>query len=406
MLINPLQRLRAPVWVPMSVWLIVSMGCTGPLRRDAAPDALFSKAEVAGLKEIRYCPEVEADLKAMTNEGIASFYAEKAVYISQGHKGPLPTANYLAISGGGDKGAFGAGLLLGWTARGDRPEFKLVTGVSTGALIAPFAFLGPRYDQKLREVYTGVTQADILEERSITAAIWDDAMADNRPLWRLLDKYIDQRMLEDIAAQYKLGRLLLVATTNLDSQVPVIWNLTKIAASGKPGSLALFRSLMIASAAIPGAFPPVLIDVVAEGHPYQEMHVDGGATTQVFLYPPALRTAKLLEDQSEHRARRLFIIRNARLDHDWTQVERRTLPIIQKAITSLIQTQGVGDLYRLYLTAKQDKIDFNLTFIPQSFNAPHHMDFDRNYMRSLFDFGFALAAKGNPWVKTPPGITG
>ena len=142
MLINPLQRLRTPVWVPMSVWLIVSMGCTGPLRRDAAPDALFSKAEVAGLNEIRYCPEVEADLKAMTNEGIAAFYAEKAVYISQGHKGPLPTANYLAISGGGDKGAFGAGSLLGWTARGDRPEFKLVTGVSTGALIAPFAFFG------------------------------------------------------------------------------------------------------------------------------------------------------------------------------------------------------------------------------------------------------------------------
>ena len=104
--------------------------------------------------------------------------------------------------------------------------------------------MGPRYDQKLREVYTGVTQADILEERRITAAIWDDAMANNRPLWRLLDKYIDQRMLEDIAAQYKLGRLLLVATTNLDSQVPVIWNLTKIAASGKPGSLALFRSLI------------------------------------------------------------------------------------------------------------------------------------------------------------------
>jgi Patatin-like phospholipase len=406
MSINIFHRLHIPVSVAMIVWLLMLTGCTGPIRRDAVPDALFAKAEVAGLKNIRYCPEVEADLKAMSDEGIASFYAEKAFYISQEHKGALPAANYLAISGGGDKGAFGAGLLLGWTARGDRPEFKLVTGVSTGALIAPFAFLGPRYDQKLKAVYTGVTQADILEERGITAAIWEDAMADNRPLGRLLDKYIDRRMLEDIAAQYKKGRLLLVATTNLDSQVPVIWNLTKIAASGKPGSLDLFRSLMIASAAIPGAFPPVLIDVTAEGQPYQEMHVDGGATTQVFLYPPALRTAKLLEDRSEHRERRLFIIRNARLDHDWTQVERRTLPIIQKAITSLIQTQGVGDLYRLYLTAKQDKIDFNLTFIPKSFSAPHHADFDRNYMRSLFDFGFVLAAKGNPWVKTPPGITG
>lgn len=403
--INSSHQRQTSILFTMGICLLLLTGCLGPLRRDAVPDALLAKAEVAGLKNIRYCPELSADLKAMNDEGVTSFYAEKAFYISQGLKGALPAADYLAISGGGDKGAFGAGILTGWTARGDRPEFKLVTGVSTGALIAPFAFLGPRYDEKLKEVYTGVTQADILEERGITAAIWDDAMTDNRPLWRLLNKYIDQRMLEEIAAQYKRGRLLLVATTNLDSQVPVIWNLTKIAASGKPESLELFRRLMIASAAIPGAFPPVLIDVLAEGLPYQEMHVDGGATTQVFLYPPALKTAKVLQDRSEHRERRLFIIRNARLDHDWTQVERRTLPIIQKAISSLIQTQGVGDLYRLYLTAKQDNIDFNLAFIPQSFNAPHHEDFDRNYMRSLFDFGFSLASKGNPWVKTPPGIT-
>lgn len=385
--------------------LCLLMGCSSPLRREAVPDTLLAQAEVAGLKNIRYCPEIEADLKAMTDEGIASFYAEKAFYLAQGQKGPLPTANYLAISGGGDKGAFGAGLLVGWSTRGDRPEFKLVTGVSTGALIAPFAFLGSTYDEQLKKVYTGITPADILEERGITAAIWSDAMADNRPLWKLLDKYIDQRMLNAIADQYKKGRLLLVATTNLDSQIPVIWNLTKIAASGKPGSLDLFRSLMIASAAIPGAFPPVLIDVIAAGHRYQEMHVDGGATTQVFLYPPALRIAKLLQDRNESRERKLFIIRNARLDHDWVQVERRTLPIIQKAIASLIQTQGIGDLYRLYLTAKQDRIDFNLAFIPKAFNAAHSEEFDRSYMESLFEFGYTLASKGNPWVKAPPGIT-
>lgn len=386
-------------------FLLVLNACTGPLRHDAVPDDLLAKTTLSGLNRIRYCPELESDIKDMTDEGIASFYAEKAFHLSKGHESPLPPANYLAISGGGDKGAFGAGVLAGWTAHGDRPEFKLVTGVSTGALIAPFAFLGSRYDEQLKQVYTGISQADILEERSITAALWSDAMADNRPLWKLLEKHVDQRMLDEIAAEYKKGRLLLVATTNLDAQVPVIWNLTKIAASGRPESLKLFRSLMIASAAIPGAFPPVLIDVVADGKPYQEMHVDGGATTQVFLYPPSLRTAKLLLERSEHRERKLYIIRNAKLDHDWTQVERRTLPIIQKAVTSLIQTQGLGDLYRLYLTAKQDDIDFNLTFIPRSFNAPHHEDFDRNYMKSLFDFGFSLSSKGNPWVKAPPGIT-
>ncbi|MEY2696615.1 MAG: hypothetical protein RL333_753 [Pseudomonadota bacterium] len=381
------------------------MGCSGPLRRDAVPPALLTKAEIAGLKNIRYCPEIEADLKAMTDEGIASFYAEKAYYIAHDHKGPLPTAHYLAISGGGDKGAFGAGLLVGWSSRKDRPEFKLVTGVSTGALIAPFAFLGSSYDEKLREVYTAITPADILEQRAITAAIWDDAMADNRPLWKLLDRYIDQKMLDDIADEYKKGRLLLVATTNLDSQIPVIWNLTKIAASGKSGSLELIRSLMIASAAIPGAFPPVLIDVLADGKHYQEMHVDGGATTQVFLYPPALRTAKLLQDKNEQRERKLYIIRNGRQDHDWAQVDRRTLPIIQKAISSLIHTQGFGDLYRLYLTAKQDNIAFNLTFIPNSFHAPHLEDFDRSYMKSLFEVGFTLGSQGSPWITVPPGIT-
>ena len=399
------SRPHTPVFSIVGLGFLMLVGCSGPMRRDAVPPALLTQAEVSGLKNIRYCPEIEADLKAMTDEGIASFYAEKAHYIAQGHKGPLPTAHYLAISGGGDKGAFGAGLLVGWSSRKDRPEFKLVTGVSTGALIAPFAFLGSSYDEKLREVYTAVTPADILEERGISAAIWNDAMADNRPLWKLLDRYIDQKMLNDIADEYKKGRLLLVATTNLDSQVPVIWNLTKIAASGKLGSLDLIRSLMIASAAIPGAFPPVLIDVIADGKAYQEMHVDGGATTQVFLYPPALRTAKLLQDKNEQRERKLYIIRNGRQDHDWEQVERRTLPIIQKAIDSLIHTQGIGDLYRLYLTAKQDDIAFNLTFIPKSFHAPHFEDFDRNYMKSLYEVGFALASRGNPWVNMPPGIT-
>jgi Patatin-like phospholipase len=395
----------AHIAITLVSWLLMLNGCTGPLRHDAVPDDLLARTQISGLNRIRYCPELETDLKDMTNEGITSFYTEKAFYRSKGHEGPLPPANYLAISGGGDKGAFGAGLLAGWTAHGDRPEFKLVTGVSTGALIAPFAFLGSRYDEQLRQVYTGISQSDILEERSITAAIWNDAMADNRPLWKLLEKYVDQHMIDEIAAEYKKGRLLLVATTNLDAQIPVIWNITKIAASGRPESLKLIRSLMIASAAIPGAFPPVLIDVTADGRGYQEMHVDGGATTQVFLYPPALRTAKLLLERSEHRQRKLYIIRNAKLGHDWTQVERRTLPIIQKAVSSLIQTQGMGDLYRLYLTAKQDDIDFNLSFIPRSFNAPHHEDFDREYMKSLFEFGFALSSKGNPWIKAPPGIS-
>jgi hypothetical protein len=310
----------------------------------------------------------------------------------------------LAVSGGGDDGAFGAGLLNGWTARGDRPVFKLVTGVSTGALIAPFAFLGSAYDPILREVYTKVSPADIALRRGMLSAVYNDAMADNAPLGELLKKHIDQKLLQAVAGEYAKGRILLVATTNLDTRLPVIWNLTKIAASGHPDALALFQQLMIASASIPGAFPPAMIDVEAGGKPYQEMHVDGGATTQVFLYPPALgqKIQALNGGAGMQRERALYIIRNARLDADWAQVQRRTLSIVQRAISSLIQTQGFGDLYRIYATAQRDGLDYHLAFIPPSFNAPHKEDFDPVYMGKLFEVGYQLAKDGYPWLDAPP----
>jgi hypothetical protein len=388
----------------VSLALFLLQGCAVPSRRDAVPAALQGKAEISGLHGVRYIPVVPEDVKAMAQEGVAAFLRERAYLQSHGQQGQMPPAVYLAISGGGDNGAFGAGLLNGWTVSGTRPTFKLVTGVSTGALIAPFAFLGPAYDGKLREVYTQVSPRDILEMRSLLAAIFGDALADNKPLWRLLEKYVDQRMLDAIAAEYTKGRLLLIATTNLDSRLPVVWNLTKIAASGHPRALELFRTLMIASAAIPGAFPPVLIDVVADGRSYQEMHVDGGATAQVFVYPPSLHVKELLREHHVQRERKLYIIRNARLDPEWAQVERRTLPIAQRAISSLIQSQGVGDLYRIYLTAQQDQMDYNLAYIPKSFQAPHREDFDTTYMRALFDFGYRLAQKGYPWQKAPSGV--
>jgi predicted acylesterase/phospholipase RssA len=217
------------------------------------------------------------DREAIQKEGIASFYREQAYLKSQGHTGALPPVYFLAVSGGGDNGAFGAGLLNGWTETGTRPEFKLVTGVSTGALIAPFAFLGPDHDGTLKRFYTTLAPSDILEMRSLLAAITSDALADNAPLWQLVENVVDQALLDAIAAEYNdKGRLLLVATVDLDARQSVLWNMTKIAASDDPKALELFRSVMIASAAIPGTFPPVMIDVELDGQAYQEMHVDGG----------------------------------------------------------------------------------------------------------------------------------
>jgi patatin-like phospholipase/acyl hydrolase len=233
---------------------------------------------------------------------------------------------------------------------------------------------------------------------------FEDAMADNAPLERLLKKYVTEDMLKEIAQEDAKGRLLLIATTNLDANQAVIWNMGKIAANGHPQALELFRKIMLASAAIPGTFPPVMIDVEANGQRYQEMHVDGGATAQVFLYPPALKMAELSKQRGVVRERRLYLIRNARLDPEWAEVERRTLNIAGRAIISLIQSQGVGDLYKIYAETQRDGIDFNLAYIPKSFNAPHKEEFDTDYMRKLYQTGYDLAVRGYQWEKIPPGL--
>jgi hypothetical protein len=218
-------------------------------------------------------------------------------------------------------------------------------------------------------------------------------------------RHITPEFLTEIAAEYAKGRLLLIGTTNLDARVPVVWNMTAIAASGDPDALDLFRRIMVASASIPGAFPPVMIDVEVDGRRYQEMHVDGGATRQLFLYPPALQAGALSRELHAGRKRGVYLIRNARLDPDWASVDRRTLTIANRSVSSLIETQGIGDLDRLYMTATRDGIDYNLAFIPPTFTTPHMSEFDTHYMRELFETGRSLAAAGYPWQKFPPGFS-
>ncbi len=384
--------------------LLLAQGCASPGRVIAVPAQDTTRAEIPGIPDARYW--VDIDIESFVRDAIASAQREQAYLARTGHQGPLPPINFLAISGGGDDGAFGAGLLVGWSASGTRPEFKGVTGISTGALIAPFAFLGSEGDNALREVYTAIGPANILKPRNLLAALTDDGMADNAPLLELISRYINAEFLARIAREYQeKGRLLLIGTSNLDARRPVIWNMGAIASSPDPRALDLFRKVMLASAAIPGAFPPVMIDVEINGKPYQEMHVDGGTQAQVFLYPP--RLFDLVRQQGAKippRERSVYIIRNARLDPNWVNVERNTLTIAGRAISSLIQTQGVGDLYRIYLTAQQDGLDYNLAYIGADFNAEHKEDFDTAYMRALFDYGYQLARKGYPWQKTPPGL--
>ncbi len=388
-----------------SMWLValVVAGCGSLPREHAVPFELQDQAVVPGLG-----PQARtwgfAINPAFMETLVRSVSWERETLAAEGYSGPLPRADFLAISGGGSNGAFGAGLLCGWTAAGDRPSFKVVTGISTGALIAPFVFAGPQYDYVLRDVYTKTTTSDILEKRGMMSALFSDAMADTKPLWHTLSKYVDQKLLDAIAVEYRKGRVLVIGTTNLDARRAVLWNVGEIAASGDPKAIDIVRRIMIASAAIPGAFPPVFFDVEADGNEYQEMHVDGGATTQVFLYPPSLHLRETAAAAGVTRERRAYVIRNARLDPDWAEVDRRTMTIAARAIESLIYTQGIGDMYRIYTNAQRDGLDFNLAYIPASFKAVSKEAFDPEYMTQLFQVGYDLAVQGYPWDTTPPGF--
>jgi predicted acylesterase/phospholipase RssA len=311
----------------------------------------------------------------------------------------------LAVSGGGENGAFGAGLLCGWSEQGTRPIFELATGVSTGALTAPFAYLGSSYDPQLRAVYTQITASRVLVKRYFTAALFDDAMSDNSPLFKTISGYLDEAMLADIGRGYDEGRLLLIGTTDLDAQQPVMWNLGAIAKSGNPRALDTIRRVLLASAAIPGAFPPTMFDVTLDGEAYQEMHVDGGAFAQAFLYPAALtqqRRVRMAGGQLVVPAV-AYVIRNGRLDPEWATVERSTLSIAGRAIATMITASGYNDVLRMYNTTQHDGIDFNLAYIGSDFNEKLPAPFDHGYMQALFDYGYQRARRGYDWSKRPPG---
>jgi predicted acylesterase/phospholipase RssA len=394
-------KTRDSLWVVV-VLLALLQGCAAPLRKPAVPLDHTMEAVIPGIPGARYW--VDADIQPFVRDAIASVEREQAFLARTGRGKALPPANFLAVSGGGDNGAFGAGLLIGWTEAGDRPEFKGVTGISTGALIAPFAFLGRDYDSVLKSVYTSIGPIDVYKQRSQLAALFDDGLADTQPLFKLISKHITEEFLAKIATEYEKGRLLLLATTNLDARRPVVWNMGAIAASGSPNAPDLFRRIMLASAAIPGAFPPVMIDVEVDGKPFQEMHVDGGAMAQTFLYPPSLKVAEFGAARGFQRTRKAYIIRNARLDPEWATVERRTMSIAGRAVASLLHSQGIGDLYRIYTTAQRDGVDYNLAYISPDFKAEHKQEFDTNYMLALYDYGYQLARKGYPWRKVPPGL--
>jgi predicted acylesterase/phospholipase RssA len=386
------------------IFRLLVKGCATVRSHPPLPVSLEGKVQVPGFPGVRGWGDA---LSQSLHESLAEAVRQEMGAQPGKPAGELAlkSEDVLVLSGGGDNGAFGAGLLCGWTEHGDRPAFKLVSGFSTGALTGLFAFLGPAYDGQLKEAYTTISAKNIFKVKNILSILTSESLTDSQPLTELIARFVNEKMLEDIAAGHRKGRRLCAGTTQLDSQRLVIWDLGAIAARGRPQALALFRKVLLASSALPGIFPPVYFEVEAGGQTYQEMHVDGATAAEAITYEHAVQplvAARKIETGAVQRPRRLFIIRNGRLRPEWQEVKPHPLAIMPRALATLIKNQSVGDLYRLYYEAQRDGFDYHLAIIPEDFQATRREDFDTAYMNQLFHRGYEMARSGYPWAKRPP----
>jgi predicted acylesterase/phospholipase RssA len=319
---------------------------------------------------------------------------------------PPPKRSVLVLSGGGAFGAYSAGVLVGWTEAGTRPEFDVVTGISTGALIAPLAFLGPEHDDELRQMYTTLRNDDLFRLKFPIDGLFSASLADNAPLARKVESIVTSDFLRKVAAEHAKGRRLYVGTTELESRRQVVWDLGAIAARGSPHDLGLFRRVLLASAAIPGFFPPIQIPIAVEGQLYEECHVDGGVSASLFFRPPWVPPERRGDPAAASlHGSDLFVIVAGKLFPDPDPVKPNALTIAGKSVSALIHAQTRGDLGKLYLASILTGMNYRLAAIPADFpTMVSSTDFDPVEMTKLFEEGVRRARAGTAWRATPPGL--
>ena len=308
----------------------------------------------------------------------------------------------LALSGGGVYGAYSAGFLAGWTCSGNRPEFDVVTGVSTGALIAPFTFLGPAYDSRAAHLYTRVQAADVFRIRAWVAIPFKDAVASSAPLRELIESQITPELMTQIAAEHRKGRRLYVGTTNLDTRRLVVWDLGAIACRPCPEGCSLFRDVLLASCAVPGMLPPVKFELEVDGKRVTELHVDGGA---VF----AAAAAGAAEDAGKPgltaEGSNLYVVVAGKLYADAAPVRRRVLPVMSAATGSLLYAHCRAECANLYGLAQAAGMRYHLTALRDGFDTvDSSVTFDPDEMTKLFAEGLRQGSAGPEWQSGPPAL--
>lgn len=389
--------------IAVAAALVALTGCSS-LPRNAVPPAETQASAIPGMPDVRAWagqpnPTLERDLEE-------SFAQETEEDFPRAADGSVHYA-HLALSGGGARGAFGAGFMNGWTSTGTRPTFKIVTGVSTGALMAPFAFLGPIYDEALHQFYTTTRTRDIFVWRSILRQLLvGEALTDTSPLVALIERHVDAELVRRVAEAHQRGRRLYIGTTDLDSRRFVVWNMGLVAASGSPKALELFRKIMLASASIPLVFPPVFFDVeVQPGGPrYDELHVDGGVGARVFLSGGLFRPAVIRMRGGRGKGQEdIFVIHNGQLIPLGDPIRRSLPAIAMRVLDASGRAAVVADLFRIYGYAQQEQATFQWVTIPNDVDMDSEEIFDPVLMQRLYDVGYALAASGNGWTTRPPG---
>lgn len=369
--------------------------------RHAVPENLLNDVRVFGMQDVRAFSGSPND--SFKKDFIKVLEQEEKEEHSLFNSGTNRNYCMLALSGGAANGAYGAGLLNGWSRSGTRPVFKVVTGISTGAIIAPLAFLGSGHDDTLKELYTKYSTKDILRIHPSR-----NAFASTKPLEYLIERYFDTELLKEITIEYNKGRRLYVGTTNLDAQQLVIWDMGKIASIGGDNALKLFRKVILASASIPIALPPVYLEAEANDEKYDEMHVDGGVIKQVFfLYDVIQGIEKAAEEKGVDIYKiqyKIYVIRNGYTDAVWEEIPDKIPAIAERTIETMLNTQSVGDIIYLYAFTRARNGDFNLASIPVTHVSKAKELFDPVEMQALFDLGFEEASQGYPWRKLPPGM--
>jgi len=384
-------------------FLLLIGGCSS-LPRNPVPVEDNRRAEIPGMPGVRaWAGQIDTDFQADLVSSIAQEPPGAFPLDDSGY----PIYHGLALSGGGSSGAFGAGVLNGWTQSGTRPSFKVVTGISTGALIAPFAFLGPEFDRQLKTVYTTTRTSDILEMLNIFRIIFQsEAFASTTPLKKLIETHFDIDFLKAVAAAHNQGRRLYVGTTHMDAQTLIVWNMGVIANSGHPDALDLFRKVILASSSIPAAFPPVFIKVEVDAQHYDEMHTDGGTITQIFFDGGTmnLSTAARAAGRTQREGYRgtLYVIRNGKLGPEPEQVRRRLPEISGRAISTMIKFAAFNDLYRIHGNTDAAHLGFRYAAIPDDFESKADEVFDPEEMKRLFKLGYDMGLAGSSWRDTPP----